>query len=471
MTTEQQVPDFFLRRTLHAATALMAIALVHAAPGATTARADDILVRDVGLVDVTTGQVRAKSDILVRGERIAAIGATGSTPPAGARVVEGSGRFAIPGLSEMHAHVPPPAEQRALGEDYLRLYVANGVTTIRGMLGAPWHLQLRDDIAQGRVLGPRFFAGAPSLNGNSAPDAATAQRLVREHEAAGFDFLQLHPGLEREVFDAIVATAREVGITFAGHVSEDVGIEHALAARQSTVDHLDGYLNALADAECRQSRGAGFFAIGLVDCMDEKRIAPLVRQTKEAGTWNVATQSLLDKFAEPPASVEALRARPEMKYMAPQTAANWFNAQRNFAGGQPPNAAQVARFLDLRRKLLHALDAAGAPLLVGADSPQIFNVPGFASHDELASLVRAGISPRVALHAATVNAARLFGREKDFGSLEADRIADLVLLDANPLEDIANTRRIAGVMLRGRWFSRQDLDAMLADVAERAAKR
>jgi len=310
---------------------------------ASPASAEGILMRDVALVDVETGQVRAKADILVRGERIAAIGASGSVPSGGTRVVEGRGRFVIPGLSEMHAHVPPPAEQRALGEDYLRLYVANGVTTIRGMLGAAWHLQLREDIAQGRVLGPRFFAGAPSLNGNSAPDPATAQRLVREYQAAGFDFLKLHPGLKRDVFDAIVATAREVGIAFAGHVSEDVGIEHALAARQSTVDHLDGYLDALADAECRKSRGSGFFGIGRVDCMDEQRIAPLVRLTKEAGTWNVATQSLLDKFAEPPASEEALRARPEMKYMAPQTAANWFNARRNFAGGQPPTPAQVAR--------------------------------------------------------------------------------------------------------------------------------
>ncbi|HEU4530407.1 MAG TPA: amidohydrolase family protein [Steroidobacteraceae bacterium] len=445
---------------LRAGLAMLAAMILAAAASA----AEETVFRDVAVIDVLSGEVRPGHDVRVRADKIVAVTPSSAQPPTQVRIVAGAGRFLIPGLAEMHAHVPPPAEQRARGEQLLRLYVANGVTTIRGMLGAPWHLDLRKDIEAGRVLGPRFFAGAPSLNGNSAPDPQTAERLVREYASAGFDFLKLHPGLKREVFDAIVRTAREVRIPFGGHVSENVGIEHALAARQQAVDHLDGYLNALADPQCRMRRAAGFFGIGLTDCMDESRIPALVKLTLEAGTWNVPTQSLLDKFAAPPASVEALRAWPEMRYMPAQTADNWMNARGNFLGSQSLSPQLMARFIGMRRALLRALDAAGAPLLVGADSPQIFNVPGFATHDELASLVRAGISPRAALQAATVNPARLFGREARFGTIAPGKDADLVLLEANPLADIAATRRIAGVMLRGKWLDRAELDRQLKEV-------
>jgi imidazolonepropionase-like amidohydrolase len=371
----------------------------------------------------------------------------------------------------MHAHVPPPESQRDVATDLLTLYVANRVTTIRGMLGAPWHIGLRSDIESGRVLGPRFLAGAPSLNGNSAPDVATATRLVKEFDAAGFDFLKLHPGLGRDVFDAIVAAAREGDIPFAGHVSEDVGIEHALAARQSAVDHLDGYLDALADPECRAGKPSGFFGIGRVDCMNPAGIAALVAKTVKAGTWNVPTQSLLEKFADPPPTLDALRAWPEMKYLAPATAVNWMNARRSFGGANPPTQEQLRKFIDLRRQLIRALHEAGAGLALGSDSPQVFNVPGFATHDELAAMVRAGLTPRAALEAATLGPARLFGKDSEFGRIAAGQAADFVLLDGNPLEDISNTRRIHSVMLRGRWLPREELDRMLRGVAERAARR
>ena len=183
----------------------------------------------------------AGQTVVVRDGRIVEMGPAGRVRvPAGATVVSGQGRFLMPGLAEMHAHVPPGSTTPQGIEDLMLLYVANGVTTIRGMLGAPYQLELRTRLEKGELLGPKFYAAAPSLNGNSAPDPATGGRLVREHRKAGYDLLKLHPGLSRATYDSIVAVARAVGITWAGHVSEAVGIDHTLATRQSTIDHLDG---------------------------------------------------------------------------------------------------------------------------------------------------------------------------------------------------------------------------------------
>jgi imidazolonepropionase-like amidohydrolase len=371
----------------------------------------------------------------------------------------------------MHAHLPINPDHRAQALDLLTLFVANGVTNIRSMLGDNWHLALRQELASGKVVGPRMFAGAPSLNGSTAPDPETGARLAREYAAAKFDFLKLHPGLKREVFDAIAKVAHETGIAFAGHVSDAVGIEHALASKYAAIDHLDAYLNALADDDCRSGRAAGFFAIGFVDCMDAARIRPLVEATLKAGTWNVPTQSFLEKFAFPPASVEVLRSRPEMRYLPPATAQNWIDMRARFLGTQSFDKEQFGRFVDLRRQLIRVLHEAGAPLLAGSDSPQIFNVPGFSAHDELEALVAAGLTPRAALEASTVNVARHFKRQGEFGAIVAGQSADLVLLEANPLERIGNTRRIAGVMVRGQWFDRAALDALLAGIAIRQASR
>jgi imidazolonepropionase-like amidohydrolase len=435
------------------------------------ANAESLILRNVRVIDVQTVAEPRAADVTIENGRITAIAKPGAHAKSDARAIDGAQRYLIPGLSEMHAHLPTGAAERAMTEDLLKLYVANGITSIRSMLGDPWHLRLREDIAAGTVLGPRLFAGAPSLNGRTAPDPQTGARLAREYAAAGFDFLKLHPGLQRDVFDAIAKAADEAHIAFAGHVSEAVGIERALEARYSVVDHLDGYLDALADPDCRQQSAPGFFGIGLVDCMDAARIRPLVERTLKAGTWNVATESFLEGFAHPPANVEALRARPDMKYLPPSTAESWLDARARFLGARAPTPAQFERFLDLRRQLIRALHEAGAPLLVGSDAPQIFNVPGFSAHDELAALVKAGVPTHAVLQAASANVARHFGREGEFGVIGVGQAADLVLLEGNPLDNIDNTRRIAGVMLRGQWFDRSALDAMLAGVAARQASR
>jgi imidazolonepropionase-like amidohydrolase len=364
----------------------------------------------------------------------------------------------------MHAHIPSPQQGEATIERTLFLYVSNGVTTIRGMLGHPRHLELRAQAERNEILSPRIYTSGPSFNGNSAPTPDVAVRMVEEQHAAGYHLLKLHPGLSRPVFDAIVATARRVGIPFAGHVSGDVGLDAALAAGYASIDHLDGYIEALAGLGGGFSpQEGGWFGLGFLDRVDLAGIPELAAATRAAGVWNVPTQSLMEHLLADD-DPETLARRPEMRYMPAATVAQWAERTRAMRAGPAASAERVERYIDARRRLILALHQAGAGLALGSDAPQIWNVPGFAIHHELRMLVEAGLSPYEALATGTRNAAVYFGTE-DWGTIAPGRAADLILLEANPLTDIGNAARQAGVMVRGRWLPAAEIAARLDAVA------
>lgn len=446
--------------------ALAAVLLAAARP-AVAADTETVLFRNVNVVTMTAPRVERGRDVLVRDGRIERIARSGRiADPPGTRVIAGTGRFLVPGLAEMHAHVPGP-KQRQYAEDVLLLYVAHGVTTIRGMLGDPWHLELRGQIERGEVLGPRLYTAGPSFNGKSAPDVATAVAMVREQKAAGYDFLKLHPGLTREVFAAIAATAREVGIPFEGHVSADVGVARALAAGQRAIDHLDGYIEAIADPKCLEGPvAAGFFGIGLVHCAQDERIPEVAARTKAAGTWIVPTQILLEQWARAP-DEQALRARAAVRYMPHEVVSQWLKARESFIGMQALSAERAERFIAVRRALIREMHRQGVPIALGSDAPQVFNVPGDSALEELRVYAEAGLGPYEALRTGTVRPAEFFGAADRFGTVREGLEADLLLLEADPLESAGAVRRLAGVMLRGRWLPRSELDARLQALAAR----
>lgn len=452
-------------RTLLAA-ALLAVQAATPAL-AQAGRPSAMLFRDVNVVSMERPQVDARRDVLVQDGRIARIGAAGSVQaPPEAQVVDGRGRYLMPGLAEMHAHLPAPPRE-AESYDVLLLYLAHGITTIRGMLGHPWHLELRERLARHEVLGPRLYTAGPSFNGQSAPTVERAVAMVREQKAAGYDFLKLHPGLSREVFDAIAREAGEAGISFEGHVSEDVGVHRALDARQRAIDHLDGYMQALGDPQCLERAGAiGIFGLAVAHCADPARIPELVEHTRAAGTWMVPTQILLEQWALPPGDAE-LKARPVMRYLSPQTVSRWRSALGNFVGANPPSREDAQRFLELRRELIRQMHRAGVPIALGSDAPQVFNAPGDSALEELHLYTQIGLSPFDALRTATVNPARFFGAADRFGAVREGLEADLLLVEANPLEDVRAVRRLAGVMARGRWVPRAELDERLEALARR----
>ena len=430
-----------------------------------------IAFRNVNVVPMDAERVLEAQNVIVRGERIEAVGPAADTAiPADARVIDGAGHYLVPGLAEMHAHVPGVDDPRYV-EEVLFLYVANGVTTARGMLGEPGHLQLRERLRRHEVLGPRLYTSGPSLNDRSVGSPEEAARIVREQARDGYDFVKVHPGLTRAEYDAAVDAAEAAGIDLAGHVPEAVGVLRAIEARQATIDHLDGYVQFLLPEQSESGTpAAGFFGLGIADLADRSKIPAAAAATAAAGVWVVPTQTLIEHWAAPSPTAEELAARPEMRYVPPAMRQQWLRAKRQLTEGADYSPAKARALVEVRRALVKALHDAGAGLLLGSDAPQVFNVPGFSLHHELAAVVAAGLSPYEALRTGTANPAVFFDAEDAFGTIQAGLAADLVLVEGNPLVDVGVLAQPAGVMVRGRWLDRAELDAGLAAIAERHAR-
>ncbi len=420
---------------------------------------------DVTVIPMNRQQELPHQTVLVQRGRVSAIGPSSRVPvPHGSHRIDGRGKFLIPGLAEMHAHIPNGEQPDSIIERTLFMYLARGVTTVRGMLGHPKHLELRARASRGELLSPTIYTSGPSLNGNSVPTPEVAARMVTEQKAAGYDFLKIHPGIRSEVFDTLAAAARRAGIRLAGHVPAEVGLQRALASGFITIDHLDGYVEAMAQAGAGAQEESAFFGLNLGQRLDESRLPALVQATKAAGVWNVPTQVLMENLV-PAVSVEVLQRRPEMRYVPRDTQSKWAEVKRSMLEETGATPESMAKTMDVRRKLIKALHQSGAGLLLGSDAPQIYNVPGFATHRELESLVGAGLTPYQALETGTRNVAEFFGTLATTGTIEIGKQADLILLDAKPLSDIRNTAKQSGVMVRGRWLPKAEIQTRLAAIA------
>jgi imidazolonepropionase-like amidohydrolase len=419
----------------------------------------------VNVIPMDRERVLEDQTVLMRDGRVAALGPAASLRvPAGATRIDARGKYLIPGLAEMHAHIPNPGAAEQLGVDYqanvLFLYVAAGVTTVRGMLGHPSHLELRPRIEAGALVGPRIWTSGPSVNGNSVQTPDSAVRTALGQKAAGYDFIKIHPGLARVVFDSLDAAADRARIPLAGHVPVAVGIPRALEAGYWSVDHLDGYVEELAGRGGQE--GGGWFGVAFTADVDRGRIADLARRTKDAGVWNVPTQTLMESYATAQ-TADDLARRPELRYVPPRMREQWRTWKTNAATQQPQEV--LDRWIAIRRAFIKALHDAGAGLLLGSDAPQVWNVPGFSVHRELEAIVAAGLTPYQALVTGTRNVATYFGVADRAGTITQGKQADLILLDANPLADIRNTTRRSGVMIRGVWLPQAEIEKRLAQIA------
>ncbi|WP_162055783.1 amidohydrolase family protein [Pontibacter pamirensis] len=427
----------------------------------------EIVFRAVNVIPMDKEQVLADQDVVVKDGVISAMGKSGEVKYGkDALVINGEGKYLMPGLAEMHAHVPPVNEFEPM-EEVLKLFALNGITTIRGMLGHPRHLELRDKIQSGQLISPRFYTSGPSFNGNSVKAPAEGAEMVRQQKQAGYDFLKLHPGLTPETFAAIASTAKEVGIPFAGHVSYDVGVWRAIESGYASIDHLDGFVESLVPSlDTIPEQQAGLFAMYIANQADESRIQKLVNALRENDIWVVPTQALAERWIAADKDPEELRQAPEMKYMTLKTLDNWTSTKRNLMQNPQYDAAKIADYLQLRRKLIYEANRNGVGLLLGSDAPQVFNVPGFSTHHELKYLVDAGLSPYEALRTGTVNVGRYLNRP-DIGTIKTGAAADLVLLAGNPLKQIEQTQQIEGVLVGKRWLPKSYIEQELRKLQKR----
>ena len=433
---------------------------------------------DVTVIPMDRERVLENQTVLVRGDRIEQVGPVASvTVPAGAQRIEGRGRFLMPGLAEMHAHIPGAQAPPQLIQDILYLYVANGITSIRGMLGAPNQFEWKAKAAKNEVVAPFMLLAGPSMNQNTVTDPASALRLIQQNKDAGYDLQKVHPGPGRAAYDSAVALAGRLGFTLAGHVPAEVGLTRALEVDQD-IDHLDGYMEAAVppDVQARIAHPTEVISYGeILASIDNRRIPELVRATVQAGIYNTPTMYLWENlFGE--VNIDSVLTLPEMKYVSQQQRQAWRNqkgGRLQFDAQQGITSEHRQKLIEFRRALLDALADGGALLLMGTDSPQMFNVPGFALHHELQLMARSGLTPFQVLQSGTSNVGR-YVREKlkqqgDFGTVAAGQRADLVLLEANPLENLEHLNRRAGVMARGRWFDAVQLAAGLDEIATRNA--
>ncbi|HKY61152.1 MAG TPA: alpha/beta fold hydrolase, partial [Gemmatimonadota bacterium] len=404
----------------------------------------------VTVIPMDTERVLDGHTVLVEGERIVAVGPAGEVEiPDGATVVDGSGRWLIPGLAEMHGHIPPPSVPRERVENVLFLYVANGITTVRGVLGAPGQLELKAEANSGALVSPTLYLAGPSFNGNSVSSPGQAAAMVREQAEAGWDLLKIHPGLTRAEYDSMAVTARAAGIRFVGHVPEEVGLAHALEMGQETIEHLDGYVEYLDGAE------------GPVDPV---RLAEAVERTRASGAAVVPTMALWETlYGIHP--LETLTAYPELRYMPGDMVQAWTENYRERLADSELDPVESRIVIENRTRILSALHDGGVTVLMGTDSPQLFSVPGFSLHREVTRMAAAGMSPWEILASGTRAVGEYFAGEDDFGTIAPGQRADLVLLSADPLQDVASLSGIEGVMVRGRWHPKTAIDERLAAIA------
>ena len=406
---------------------------------------------DVAVIPMDSERVLSGHTVLVRGDRIVEVGPAGSVEvPAGADRIDGSGKYLMPGLSEMHGHTPGGNASEEFREQVMFLYAANGVTTVRGMLGLPGDLDLKARTNTGEIWGPTLYLAGPSFNGNSVTSPEQAAERVWTQKREGWDHLKIHPGLTVPEYDALAAAAAQAGIRFGGHVPADVGIRHAILMGQETFDHLDGYME-----------DAG----GLRGPMDQAKMDDLLDLTIAARAWVVPTMVLWEVGVIGLGDPEALAAYPEMRYWPPEGVEGWKNRLSTIQAGGGWDVERARLHASNRSRLLGTMNEAGVGILMGTDSPQMFSVPGFSLHREIAAMAEAGMSPYEILVTGTRNVGDYFQRYDSFGTVAAGRRADLILTNSNPLDDVANIADRAGVMVRGVWRPEAEIQEGLAAIA------
>jgi imidazolonepropionase-like amidohydrolase len=471
----------FLRRTFLFLSVILALSSCSSPPPPSLA------ITHVTLIDATGAAPQPDMTVFLSDEKIAAIGPSNSVfIPRKTKTFDATGKFLIPGLVDMHVHLTGASEPTGSREFILPLLLANGITTVRDMGGdLDSLLKLRHEIEQGELQAPRIFFAGPYLDGqppffqpslvvtNSVEAAEDVHSLI----SRGADFIKMQSNLSREAYFAIADTCRRKHITFVGHVPDRVTAAEASDAGQKSIEHLTGVLRACSSEEpllIRKQFAAGpkkgtkvqsrnrelSWQRELLESYSDEQAAALIAKFISNQTWQVPTLILLrnDAFPTPESDPSG---DPRRKYIPLQVLANWQKGAKNRDKGATRLEYSLrTSFMEASLRIVGKMNTAGVRIMAGTDTTAPFVFPGSSLHEELALLVQAGLTPMQTLQGATRQPAEFLGKLQTQGTIEQGKIADLVLLDANPLNDIHNTQKIRAVILRGKLLDRNFLDGV-----------
>jgi imidazolonepropionase-like amidohydrolase len=468
---------------------LVLVCHVHAAPRLSAqtrlSSQDGLLVlRHVTVIDATGAPAQPDMTVVINRGRIVDLGKTTEVSvPRNAHVVDETGKFLIPGLWDMHVHTS--WDRRFV----LPLLVANGIVGVRDMSDSDWVAlqECRRDIMEGKLLGPSIYAAGRILDGLPEPwrgwirvsNAAQGRAAVDEIRRSGADFVKVYSFLSRDAYFAIADEAKRQGIPMVGHAPEAVSEAEVSDAGQKSVEHLTGVLLASStkEAELRKPLVQAINHPGspdpyksfslekaLIDTFSAEKAAALFARNAKNGTWQVPTLVNLQNgrfVGDPGYRQKFFYNSPHMRYVSYPLKMTWGLAMRAGENRTPSETAINAQLFARELAVVGQMHRAGIGILAGTDTPHPFVYPGFSLHQELELLVEAGMTPMEALQAATRSPAVFLGILDSMGTVEKGKIADLVLLDANPLEDIRNSQKINALVLNGMLISRARLDALL----------